>query len=91
MKHRFLAGGVGNSLGSYPPTSSSSSDSSSTLTSGSFSNVGGVVGVGGVPVRVNAPDFWRNLWSARMPLLVPRISGRAIDLDTFSRMSRCCE
>ena len=57
--------------------------------SGSFSKVGWGAFVGIEPVLVNAGDFFRNSERAAMPSLVPRISGRAMVLDTFSRMSRC--
>jgi len=46
--------------------------------------------VGIVPDLVKAADFLRKSESASTPSLVPRITGRAIVLDTFSRMSRCC-
>ena len=42
------------------------------------------------PVLVKAADFLRKSESAAIPSREPRISGRAMVLDTFSRMSRCC-
>ena len=63
--------------------------SSSMGCSGSFSKVGWGAFVGIEPVLVNTGDFFRNSERAAMPSLVPRISGRAMVLDTFSRMSRC--
>ena len=38
---------------------------------------------------MNAPDFCMNSARAVMPSLVPRISGRAMSLDTSFRISRC--
>ena len=42
---------------------------------GSFSRVGGVGSVGGVPVLENAPDFCMNSVSAFMPLAVHTVVG----------------
>ena len=53
--------------------------------SGLFSKVGCGTLVGIEPVLVNAEDFLRNSERAAMPSLEPRISGRAMVLDTFSR------
>ena len=63
--------------------------SSSAGASGSFSKLGAWGGFGGCPFLVNAPDLWMNSERADMPSLVPRISGRAMSLDTVSRISRC--
>ena len=51
--------------------------------SGSFSKVGWGALVGIEPVLVNAEDFLRNSERAAIPSLKPRISGRAMVLDSF--------
>ena len=56
---------------------------------GSLSRVGGWGATGGVPVLEKAPDFAMNSVRAVMPSFVPRMTGRAIDLEALVRMLRC--
>ena len=43
----------------------------------------------GVPVLEKAPDFAMNSVRAAMPSFVPRMTGRAIDLEALVRMLWC--
>ena len=63
--------------------------SSSSFVSGSSRNSGDLGGVLVVPDLVNALDFLRNVVSAWMPFVVPRMTGRAIVSEGFRRILRC--
>lgn len=56
---------------------------------GSFSKEGGRGGLGGSPVLEKALDLRMISARATIPLLVPRITGRAMYLDTFVRILWC--
>ena len=76
------------------PQSSSESGSwggslSSSFVTGSSQNSGGLSGVLVVPDLVNALDFFRNVVSAWMPFVVPRMTGRAIVSEGFRRILWC--
>ena len=76
------------------PQSSSESGSwggllSSSFVSGLSRNSGGLGGVLVVPDLVNAPDFLRNVVSAWMPFVVPRMTGRAIVSEGFQMILWC--
>ena len=76
------------------PQSSSESGSwgglsSSSFVSGSSRNSGDLGGVLVVPDLVNALDFLRNVVSAWMPFVVPRMTGRAIVSEGFQRILWC--
>ena len=63
--------------------------SSSSFVSGLSRNSGDLGGVLVVPDLVNALDFLRNVVSAWMPFVVPRMTGRAIVSEGFRRILRC--
>ena len=80
---------LGTGLG-YPSSSGSYESSVSELTSGSSSKDGWGGGSLGTPVRLKAPDVFKNSVRARMPSLVPSIVGSVTVLDISSR-SLCWE
>ena len=78
-------------LAGQPPSSSTKTGLISWFGSGmgSFSNKGACGGARRVPVREKAPDFWRNLPRALMPLFEPSRTGRERCFEAFVRIFRC--